>query len=70
MVALPDAFSQWSSASQRSILGCWLFLIYINDIVLDINSTMPLFAGDSNLYIIVENLVQSSVPFTSIYMGI
>ena len=28
------------------------------------------FAGYTNLYILVENLVQSSVPFTSIYMGI
>ena len=70
MVALPGAFSQWSSASQRSILGFLLFLIYINDIVLDINSSMRLFAGNTNLYILVENLVQSSVPFTSIYMGI
>ena len=70
MVALPDAFSQWSIASQRSILGSLLFLMYINDIVLDINSSMRLFAGNTNLYILVENLVQASVPFTSIYMGI
>ena len=47
--------SKWSLVTsgvpQGSVLGPTLFLVYINGIVSDINSTLRLFADDSILYI-------------------
>ena len=58
-VILPGAVSEWTDIKagvpQGSILGPLLFLIYINDIVHDIGFNFRLFAGDTSLFIIVDN---------------
>ena len=56
-VVLPGAVSDFSSINagvpQRSILGPLLFLVYINDIVNDIESNINLFADDTSLSMVV-----------------
>ena len=45
---------------QASILGPLLFLLYINDIVADIQSCIRLFSDDTILYIIVDNPISAA----------
>jgi hypothetical protein len=40
---------------QGSILGTLFLKIFINDIAIDIQSTIKLFADDTNLYLIIDN---------------
>lgn len=58
-VVIPGVQSKWNNiragVPQGSILGPLLFLLFINDIVVDIGSNIRLFADDTTLFIIVEN---------------
>ena len=58
-VVLPGVQSKrnfiYAGVPQGSILGPLLFLLYKYDIVVDIRSSIRLFADDTSLYIIVDN---------------
>ena len=66
-VVLPGVIFSWTSVkagvSKGSILGALLFLLYIDDIVVDIHSSIRLFADDTCLYIIVDDPLQAAEQF-------
>ena len=68
-VVLPGANSDWISVKagvpQGSIIGPLLFLLYINDIVENITSSIRLFADDTSLYIIVDNPTEAANQLNS-----
>ena len=58
-VVINKASSDWgfikAGVPQWSILGPLCFKFFINDIVIDIQSTIKLFADDTSLYLIIDN---------------
>ena len=64
-MVLPGATSSWAyikaGVLQDSIFGPLLYLIYINDIVENIISSIRLFADDTSLYIIVNDPLDAAI---------
>ena len=50
---------------QGSIIGPILFLVFINDVVEEINSSIRLFADDISLYIVVDDPLDSAIKLNT-----
>ena len=63
-VVINNANSEWreikAGVPQGSILGPLFFLIFINDIITDIQSNIKLFADDTSLYLIVDDPINTA----------
>ena len=63
-VAINGCYSSWqyinAGVPQGSILDSLLFLLYINDIVDNIQAQVRLFADDTSIFLIVDNAIESA----------
>ena len=56
---------QWNERTRLNVLGPLLFLILMNDKINNIQSNIRLFADDTSLNIIVENLNATALTLNS-----
>ena len=54
-----------SGVPQGSVLEPFLFLLYINEISCDITNYVSLFADDTSLYIVDQDIVGAANPLTN-----
>ena len=68
-VTLNGQSSSWTNVNagvpQESILGLFLFLIYINDLPDGLSSNAKLFADDTSLFSVVHDINTSTIELNS-----